>query len=209
MSVSSQEEALLAQFFEGNRAAFKAIFTAHYPKVCAVTYRYLGDQGLAEDLAQEVFIRLWQKREQLQITSNLAAYLRRMAVNEALAHLRKKTRFLADELPIHLPNLVATAADESLDSQELQQRIQRVVASLPDRCRLIFELSRYEELSNREIAEQLDISIKTVENQMTKALRTLREALSDYLVLGPLVIFPSFLFLFQVLQLHAKAVFFL
>lgn len=182
MPLPSQEETLLEQFFKGNRGAFQAIFSMHYATVCAVTYRYLGDQGLAEDLAQEVFIRLWQKREQLQITSNLAAYLRRMAVNEALAHLRKKTRFLAEELPVHLPNFLATAADETLDSQELQQRIHRVVAGLPDRCRLIFELSRYEELSNREIAEQLDISIKTVENQMTKALRTLREALSDYLL---------------------------
>lgn len=182
MLIQDQEQQLLSQFFEGDKSAFKAIFTAYYPKVCAVTYRYLNDPGLAEDLAQEVFVRLWQKREQLQINSNLGAYLRRMAVNEALAHLRKKTRFQADELPIHLPNFVASEADEALDTQELQQKINEAISMLPDRCRLIFELSRYEELSNREIAEQLDISIKTVENQMTKALRSLRAALGDYLV---------------------------
>jgi RNA polymerase sigma-70 factor (ECF subfamily) len=165
----------------GDRAAFKAIFSGHYQDVCRTIRRYIVDPGLTEDLAQEVFVRLWQKRERLNITSNLPAYLRRMAVNEALAHLRKKTRFQADELPIHLPGLVAAHADEQLAANELQTRINTVVESLPGRCRLVFQLSRYEDLSNREIAEQLEISVKTVENQMTKALRTMREGLADYL----------------------------
>lgn len=174
-----------------DRAAFKAIFSTHYKDVCRVIYRYVGDPGLTEDLGQEVFVRLWQKRDKVEISSNLGAYLRRMAVNEALAHLRKKTRFQADELPVHLPGHVAAGADDELAADELQHRINTVVASLPDRCRLIFELSRYEDLSNREIAEQLDISVKTVENQMTKALRTLREALADYLPLGLLMAYFS------------------
>lgn len=165
----------------GDRAAFKTVFSGHYKDVCRTIHRYIIDPGLTEDLAQEVFVRLWQKRERLNIKSNLPAYLRRMAVNEALAHLRKKTRFQADELPIHLPGLVASTADENLAANELQVRINKVVESLPDRCRLVFQLSRYEELSNREIAEQLEISVKTVENQMTKALRTMREGLADYL----------------------------
>lgn len=181
MSHPSQEYLLVDRMQNGDRAAFKAIFSGHYQDVCRTIHRYIIDPGLTEDLAQEVFVRLWQKREQINITSNLPAYLRRMAVNEALGHLRKKTRFQADELPIHLPGLVAASADEQMGTDELQRRINEVIESLPDRCRLVFQLSRYEELSNREIAEQLDISVKTVENQMTKALRTLREGLADYL----------------------------
>lgn len=191
MSHPSQEHQLVNRMQANDRAAFKSIFSGHYQDVCRTIHRYIVDPGLTEDLAQEVFVRLWQKREKLNITSNLAAYLRRMAVNEALAHLRKKTRFQADELPIHLPGLVAASADENLGANELQQRINGVVATLPDRCRLVFELSRYEELSNREIAEQLGISIKTVENQMTKALRTMREQLADYLPAGLLILYFS------------------
>lgn len=176
---------------DNDRAAFKAIFSEHYQNVCRTIHRYIVDPGLTEDLAQEVFVRLWQKRQKLQINSNLPAYLRRMAVNEALGYLRKKTRFQADELPIHLPGFIAPSADEQLGMNELQYRIQKAVSGLPDRCRLVFELSRYEELSNREIAEQLEISVKTVENQMTKALRTLREELSDYLGAALLLLYFS------------------
>ena len=165
----------------GDRSAFRALFHAQYPGVCQTIHRYIADPGLTEDLAQEVFVRFWNKRDKIDVSSNPGAYLRRMGVNEALAHLRKKTRFQADELPIHLPGYLAADADEQLGANELQSRINAAVATLPERCRLVFELSRYEELSNREIAEQLDISVKTVENQMTKALKTLRTELSDYL----------------------------
>ncbi|MEL6274029.1 MAG: RNA polymerase sigma-70 factor [Bacteroidota bacterium] len=187
----SQEHQLIDQMQDDDRSAFRSIFAEHYQNVCRTIHRYIVDPGLTEDLAQEVFVRFWQKRHQLTISSNLPAYLRRMAVNEALAHLRKKTRFQADELPIHLPGYVASAADEQLDASDLQQRINAAVAELPDRCRLVFELSRYEELSNKEIAEQLGISVKTVENQMTKALKSLRTQLAEYLGTALLMLYFS------------------
>lgn len=182
----------LEQIRSGDRTAFQALFRHYYPDVCRTVHRYIVDPGLTEDLAQEVFVRFWEKRERINIESNPGAYLRRMGVNEALAHLRKKTRFQADELPLHLPGKYADSADEQLGVDELQGRIDGAVAKLPERCRLVFQLSRYEELSNREIAEQLDISIKTVENQMTKALRSLREDLSDYLPVGVVCSFLAF-----------------
>lgn len=181
MTASETTLPLLERVRSGDRSAFRVLFQAHYPDVCRTIHRYIVDPGLTEDLGQEVFVRFWNKREKIEVSSNLGAYLRRMGVNEALGYLRKKTRFQADELPIHLPGHVAANADEQLGVMELQDRINAAVAKLPARCRLVFELSRYEELSNREIAEQLEISIKTVENQMTKALKTLRVELSDYL----------------------------
>lgn len=187
MTATDDTLLLLERVRSGDRVAFRGLFKAHYPDVCRTIHRYIADPGLTEDLGQEVFVRFWQKRERIEVSSNLGAYLRRMGVNEALGYLRKKTRFQADELPIHLPGHVAANADEQLGVNELQGRINTAVAKLPARCRLVFELSRYEELSNREIAEQLDISVKTVENQMTKALKTLRVELSDYL--GMLALF--------------------
>ncbi|MEM8586393.1 MAG: RNA polymerase sigma-70 factor [Bacteroidota bacterium] len=167
-----------------DREAFKQLFANNYQDVCRVIHRYIVDPGISEDLAQEVFIRLWNKRHDISIETNLPAYLRRMGVNEALAYLRKKTRFKADELPLHLPGKTAASADEQSDLHELQDRIAQALEKLPPRCRLVFELSRYEDLSNREIAEQLQLSIKTIENQMTKALKMLRSELADYLGLA-------------------------
>jgi RNA polymerase sigma-70 factor (ECF subfamily) len=165
----------------GERTALQSIFDEQYQPVCQAIFRFVQDPGLTEDLAQEVFVRFWEKREQISIDSNLGAYLRRMAVNEALAYVRKKTRFQADELPVHLPGHFAASADQALEASELAQRITLAIQSLPPRCQAIFQLSRFENKTYQEIADQLDISIKTVENQMGKALKILREQLGDYL----------------------------
>lgn len=171
----------LTKMQQGDRVALQAIFDQQYEFVCKAIFRFVQDPGLTEDLAQEVFIRFWEKRESINISSSLSAYLRRMAVNEALAYMRKKSRYQADELPIHLPGQQAASADQALEAEELSKDISIAIGSLPPRCRTIFQLSRFEELSYREIGEKLDISIKTVENQMGKALKVLRKKLSGYL----------------------------
>lgn len=173
----------LGQLRSGDRTALRAIFDQQYEPVCKAIFRFVQDPGLTEDLAQEVFVRFWEKREQIKVDSNLSAYLRRMAVNEALAYLRKKTRFRADELPIHLPGQHAAPADEQLATQELSIRITAAISSLPPRCRAVFQLSRFEDKTYQEIADTLEISVKTVENQMGKALKILREKLGDYLTM--------------------------
>ncbi|MEM1217152.1 MAG: RNA polymerase sigma-70 factor [Bacteroidota bacterium] len=173
----------LTRIRSGDQRALQAVFDQQYEAVCRAIFRFVQDPGLSEDLAQEVFVRFWDKRNNIQIDSNLSAYLRRMAVNEALGYLRKKSRFVADELPLHLPGKQAASADEALANQELSQRIQHAVASLPPRCRAVFQLSRFEDKTYQQIATHLDISPKTVENQMGKALRILREKLGDYLTI--------------------------
>ncbi len=180
---NTQHQDWLGQLRAGNRSALQAIFDQQYEPVCKAIYRFVQDPGLTEDLAQEVFVRFWEKRNQIQVDSNLNAYLRRMAVNEALAQLRKKTRYRADELPTHLPGQYAASADEQLATAELSARITAAVNSLPPRCRAVFQLSRFEDKTYQEIADTMDISIKTVENQMGKALRILREKLGDYLTM--------------------------
>ncbi len=173
----------LTRLRSDDRGALRAIFDQQYDSVCRVIFRFVHDPGLSEDLAQEVFVRFWEKRSTITVDSNLPAYLRRMATNEALAHLRKKTRYQADELPIHLPGHQSAPADEQFQAQELSERITQAVDSLPPRCRTVFQLSRFEEKTYQEIANELEISIKTVENQMGKALRVLREKLGDYLTI--------------------------
>ncbi len=180
LGMENVHQHLLERLKQNDRGALQLLFKQQYPNVCGVIRRYISDPGLMEDLAQEVFVRFWEKRQQIQIDSNLPAYLRRMAVNEAIGHLRKKTRFAPDELPTHLPGHLAAPADQQLLADDLRSAVNKAVDGLPPRCRMVFQLSRFEELSYAEIAERLDISIKTVENQMGKALKVLRSELSSY-----------------------------
>ncbi len=159
----------------------EAIFHRHYSAVCKAVYRIIPEPETAEDLAQEVFLELWRRRESLHISTSLAAYLRRAAVNKALNHLRDRKASWSDDA--ELPALPDTQpnSQSQLETTELQHLVDQYIEQLPEKCRLVFILSRFESLSHAEIAEQLNISVKTVENQITKALRFLRQALAPYL----------------------------
>ena len=139
---------------------------------------------IAEDLAQDVFVRLWEKRESLNITSSIGAYLRRMAINEGISHLRKNKKVSFEEFDKSQHADVVMSAEDAYLGQELKHKIQSAIDTLPPRCRIIFQLSRHEELTYKEIAQKLDISVKTVENQMGKALKILRELLKNDLPKG-------------------------
>lgn len=170
----------LARFYAGDQTALQEIFQLHYPKVCQAIFRLVKDATLAEDLAQDVFFRFWQKRDQIQITSSLDAYLRRMAVNEGLGYLRSK-KYFAEEIDAHSHLSAGTTSEDQYLHGELADNIQQAIDRLPPKCREVFQLSRFEEMSYQEIATAMGISIKTVENQMGKALRILRQALQHYL----------------------------
>lgn len=180
---------LLQKLLTDGEEAVGLIFRRHYATVCRAAYHIIPAQEIAEDLAQEVFYELWRKRDQLQIGTSLPAYLKRAAVNKALNYLRDQKSQWEDDSA--LPSLPARepGPQSRIETKELQALIDRYVEQLPEKCRLVFVLSRFEYLSHGEIAERLDISTKTVENQITKALRFLKEALSPYLKL----FFPIFL----------------
>lgn len=164
-----------------DRAALRELFDAHYPSVCGAIHRFVGERGITEDLAQQVFIRFWEKRAKINITSSPGAYLHRMAVNEALAFLRSKKNRSPEEITATTPLPPAPDVEQDILQNELQDQIVRAVDSLPPRCRAVFQLSRFEEKSYQEIADELGISVKTVEHQIGKALRVLRERLKPYL----------------------------
>lgn len=179
MQVETQNE-MMQGVKAGDNEALKRLFQWQYPFVCQTIRRFIADPFTVEDLAQEVFIRFWNKREQIDITSSLPAYLKRMAVNEALAHLRRQ-KHLETELTDNTPSPVAASGDEQLFHAELKSEVTAAIESLPPKCRVIFEMSRYEEMSYNEIAQSLDLSVKTVENQMGKALKLLRIRLQSFL----------------------------
>ena len=160
-------------------SALQELFQVHYAGVCRTLYRLVQDSHLAQDLAQNVFIRVWEKRKEIRVHTSWGAYLNQMAVHEGLAHLRKVHRIdVREEVPDQTD---AHTAEESLLHGDLNEHYQSALQSLPPQCRTVFQLSRQEGLTYPEIASEMGISVKTVENQMGKALRILREQLKEFL----------------------------
>jgi len=177
-------EYLVSRLRTDDRAVLQQIFNQNYLMVCRTIRRFVQDGSLVEDLAQNVFIRFWNKRHKINITTSVPAYLNRMAINEAIAHLRKGKHWQQEEFTSQTPMQgTSRSGEDNFLHTELKEQVTAAIDTLPPKCRTVFQLSRFEELTYKEIAERLDISVKTVENQMGKALRVLREELKDYLTL--------------------------
>lgn len=167
----------------GDRSAFEALFRLHYRPLCAFAMGYVKDADRSEDLVQDLFFRLWLDREKLQITTSVKSYLYSAVRNRCLNALKSqgRMRVLNEELD---DRMVEVGPMEDEHSERIA-RVQAAIESLPEERRKVFKLSRYEGLKYHEIAERQGISVKTVENQMGKALKTLREELADLVPLLP------------------------
>lgn len=171
------DETLLTSLLEDDEDAFKQIYKRYAPGLYAAAYNLFRDKPICEDLIQELFADLWIKRKNLNIKS-LKPYLYTSVKNRALMAMRSGRTMLNETA---LEKLIADyATDDRLNIRELNDVLNKSIDNLPDKCREIFQLSRNEHLSNKEIAERLNISVKTVENQMTIALRRLREQTIEF-----------------------------
>jgi RNA polymerase sigma-70 factor (ECF subfamily) len=172
----SQVITLLARRDE---ARFEQVFKTYYKDLHAYAYSILKDEAMSEEMVQNVFFKLWERAEGLHITGSVAAYLYRAVHNESLNYLKHlKVRAEHRLFVVHRQEKEEGAA-RSLAAKELEARLMKAMSELPEQCRTVFQLSRFEELRYREIADKLDISVKTVENHMGKALKLLREKLVD------------------------------
>ena len=142
----------------------------------------MPDNDTAKEIAHDVFLNLWGKRETVDSSTSLKSYLFTSVYNRCMNYIRDQRKFNKDD---QIFDIIEQEAQEMphdhLETQELESRIIEALGSLPTRCKEIFMLSRFEGISYAEIAERLGISVKTVETQMSKALRILRGKLSDYL----------------------------
>lgn len=175
------DAALLSGFRRGEQSAFDEIFREWYPRLVLIADRLVGERQVAEDLAQEVFLELWRRRESLALETTVHAYLLQSVRNRSLNHLRH-----AHVRRKSVPDVVEMAgssmpADAEAVAAELAVAIQGAMDALSPRCREVFQMSRERGLKYSEIATQLGISVKAVEAQMGKALRTMREHLAPWL----------------------------
>ncbi|WP_316839617.1 RNA polymerase sigma-70 factor [Pedobacter gandavensis] len=167
-----------------NDVEFELLFKTHYKALHAYAFVMLKEHELAEEMVQGMFMKFWEKRELLNIQSSLKAYLYKSIYHDCLNYLKhEKIKFKHQEYTQHSAPPSSESASARLEMSELEKNLSRAMNDLPEQCRTIFQMSRFEELKYREIADQLGLSIKTVENQMGKALRVLRLKLSDFLVL--------------------------
>jgi len=177
-------EQLITTLKAGDLTAFEMLFRTYYQPLCNYAFTFVQDRDEAEEIVQSTFLNIWEKRENLSIHTGVKPYLYAMVRNaclNVLKHEKIKQQHATMELAIAERSIESVA--RTVIASELEAKIHDAMDHLPEQCRLIFKLSRFEELKYAEIAEQLDISIKTVENQMGKALRIMREHLRDYLPL--------------------------
>ncbi len=183
-SMEQNNEAVTALLAKRDAATFEQVFKEHFKRLHAYAFTILQDSEAAEEMVQQVFFRLWERNERLNIGSSITAYLYRAVHNESLNHLKHQKVKAAHQLQVayRMKNEVEPSG-KKIQLKELKQQLQTALNALPEQCRLIFQLSRFEELKYREIADRLGISVKTVENQMGKALRLLRVSLADFLTI--------------------------
>lgn len=178
VEAQSTDAALAQAVRAADHAAFKTLYYRYYEALYRFLWRYTRETQSSRDLVQEVFARVWQQRERLDPQKSLKAYLYRMAYNLAIDHLRKKPHQPASlevqtaaEQPAYLPN----------EAFDLPAALHSAIENLPEPLRLVFTMNRFDEATYAEIAEALQISVKTVESRMSKALKELREKLRPFL----------------------------
>lgn len=180
LSEHSDDQALIQAISASDERAFQILFERYYKMCLASALNVLKEQDQAKDIVQDLFFWVWKNREDLNIQSSLAGYLKRATVNRCLNLLKKEQKF-GDQQDWDEPIHEQANPHELMEGAELQAFIAHALMQLPERCRLVFTLKRIEGYSVKEIAAQLEISPKTIENQITKALKHLRQELEPYL----------------------------
>ncbi|MEQ8909909.1 MAG: RNA polymerase sigma-70 factor [Vicingaceae bacterium] len=160
----------------GDRKAFEQLFRTYYTALCRFACGYLKDMAQAEDTVQTVFVKLWEKRDSLAVESSLKAYLFQ-AVKNSCFNALKHEKVKAEHQSFQFHNAESKSEERTLETNEINELIHKKLDELPEKRKVIFLMSREEGLKYAEIAEKLNISVKTVETQMSLALKFLREQL--------------------------------
>ncbi|MBC8321313.1 MAG: RNA polymerase sigma-70 factor [Bacteroidetes bacterium] len=179
----------------GDKLIFEEVYREYYIPLCYYCVKYVEKIEDSEEIVQDLFLRLWEKHKELEINSSLKAYLYRAIQNYALNFLNKKKT--QEKYILFQGRLLNDAFDNGvlkLEEEELHTILKHAILRLPEKRRRIFELSRFDGLQYGTIAGQLSISVKTVEAQMTKALKYLRVVLKDYIPALTIIVLNNTIF---------------
>ncbi|MGV8096119.1 MAG: RNA polymerase sigma-70 factor [Mangrovibacterium sp.] len=180
--INSDELFIVQRMIEGDRKAFRYFFEKYYAELCNFVNIYVHDTNLAEEIVQDIFVYFWEKRGSLRLTHSVRSYLFSASKYRSLKEIRNQNTRQRILKGIRIADLDDQASQDELyfDTEEFRSVLNSAVENLPPKCKEIFLLSKIKNLSHKEIAERLNISVKTVENQITIALKKLREYLAPY-----------------------------
>ena len=165
----------------GDSSAFETLFRAYYAPLCSFAYRYLGARDLAEEIVQEVFLCIWERRESWNVRTSVRSYLLTAVRNAALSYLRHERVVRRREAEVRdFHEVVAASPEVRALEAETVVAVRQAIGRLPDRCRLVFTLHREQGLTYAEVAEVLGISPRTVEVHIGRALKSLRKGLASH-----------------------------
>lgn len=163
---------------------FEVLFKTHFSSLCRFAMKYVGDMDDSKDIVHAVFINLWKRKDTVDVDTSLKSYLFTSVHNRCLNYIRDQKKMVHHALPIEQMDLLnyVESRDFVVENETIDQ-INTALDALPEKCREIFLLSRFEGLKYREIAEKLNLSVKTVETQVSRALKQLKESLKDLITI--------------------------
>ncbi len=156
------------------------MFRTYFTSLCYFAQKYIPDLDTSKEIVHSIFISIWEKREEFDFEKSAKSYLFTSVYNRCMNYIRDQKKFVDSENS-NIILVQGSINNDHLEAAELEDRIWRAINTLPEKCREIFVLNRFEDKKYADIADQLNISVKTVESQMSKALRVLREHLKDYI----------------------------
>ena len=162
-----------------DKKSLEILFNENYEVLCNVAFNLVGDLDMAEDIVQEVFVNLWHKKEKLVINTSVRNYLFSAVKNKAIEKIRRKKledKYIREEM-----EKVEITVDEQVENERmiLLGKLLIAVENLPGKCKIIFKMAKMDGMTYKEIAEELDLSVKTIESQMRRAFILLKEAVND------------------------------
>ncbi|MCX7985893.1 MAG: RNA polymerase sigma-70 factor [Bacteroidales bacterium] len=194
----NEEKNIISLLIQGDESAFEQVYRAYFQRVVNFVNTYLNDISVSKNITQDTFLKLWEQRKLLRTDASILSFLLVIARNSCMDYLKHQqvvqkyennVQQKHKELELSYHALRRLEID-FLTYQEIEQIIQQTLDSLPPQCRQVFCMSRFEEKSNKEIADNLQLSVKTVEAHITRALKILREALKDYITILILLNIP-------------------
>jgi len=178
---NDEELFIFNRLIEGDKEAFRFFFDKYYSDLCNLVNIYIHNQYISEDIVQDIYVYLWKNKEKIHIDTSVKSYLFRASKNKSLNFLRnERTNLNMINKLSRDEDITCQIPEKFMDAEKLRELIKNAINSLPEKCRNIYNLSREKELTYKEISCKLGISVNTVENQMSIALKKLREFLKPY-----------------------------
>ena len=175
MNASITDEKLIAAIGNDDYTSYNKLFVRYYSRLCCYVYRLLGEKEDAEDVVQDLFFTLWNNRKKIAIGENVSGYLYKMARNLALNHIRTQTNYKT--VLENREEQLSYYEENPLESEEFRMALYDCINLLPGRCKEVLLLHRVKGLKQKEIADQLSISVKTIKNQIWASLQRLKKCL--------------------------------